>query len=381
MRQSTRNKIHVILLFPLFILLITNCSPHGNKNSYTDKSGIHLPPGFKISIYTSDVPGAREMTLGSNGVLFVGTRGEGKVYAVLDTNKDYKADEVITIAGGLNMPNGVAFKNGALYVAEINRIIRYDNIETQLRNPPRPVVINDSFPDKQHHGWKFIKFGPDGKLYIPVGAPCNVCISKDSMFATIMRMNPDGTDLEIFAKGIRNSVGFDWNPRTNVLWFTDNGRDLLGDNIPPDELNRAPHKGMNFGFPYVYGDNIPDPQFGKGVDINQFTKPVEDLGPHVAALGMLFYTGNMFPNQYKNQIFIAEHGSWNRSKKIGYRITLVKLDDNNHPISYQPFAYGWLKGESVTGRPVAVLQMPDGSLLISDDFNGVIYRISYSNPN
>ena len=316
------------------------------------------------------------MTLSPSGVLYVGTRGSD-VYAVLDTNKDNKADKVITIADGLNSPNGVAFRNGDLYVAEINRVIKFVDIDEHLNNPPAPVVVNDNFPNLGHHGWKFIRFGPDGKLYVPVGAPCNVCVS-DSPFASLLRMNPDGSDLEIFARGIRNTVGFDWNPKTNVLWFTDNGRDMLGDNIPPDELNRAPEKGMNFGFPYVYGDNIPDPEFGKDADISKYTKPAQDLGPHVASLGIRFYTGSMFPPEYRGQIFIAEHGSWNRSQKIGYRVSLVKLDSNNKPVSYHPFAEGWLNGDKVSGRPVDLQIMPDGSMLVSDDYSGVIYRISYS---
>ncbi len=370
-------KIASLFLIIFFTFVTINCKTPNNGNSSAKSTDINLPPGFHISVYASNVPDAREMALSPDGVLFVGTRGD-KVYAILDTNKDYHADKIITIASGLNMPNGVALRNGSLYVAEINRVIRFDNIEANLFDPPNPVIINDSFPDKRHHGWKFIRFGPDGKLYVPVGAPCNICISNDSRFGTIMRMNPDGSDFEIYEMGIRNTVGFDWNPRTNILWFTDNGRDMLGDNIPPDELNRAPKKGMNFGFPYVYGNNMPDPEFGKSVDVSKFTKPAQTLGPHVASLGMMFYTGTMFPNKYKNQIFICEHGSWNRSKKIGYRVTVVKLDSANHPISYQPFAYGWLKGESVSGRPVDVIQMPDGSLLVSDDFGGIIYRITYS---
>ena len=378
MFSVSSKKILKFLSLITFIFSSLYCNSSQENGQSSNYEGIQLPPGFKIEIYAQNVEGARSMALSPDGVLFVGTRDYGKVYAILDTNHDNKADKIITIASGLNMPNGVAFRNGDLYVAEVSRVIRYDNIEEHLDNPPQPEVINDQFPNSTHHGWKFIRFGPDGKLYVPVGAPCNVCIPTDTEFATIMRMNPDGSSLEVFAKGIRNTVGFDWNPGTNVLWFTDNGRDMLGDNIPPDELNRAPEKGMDFGFPYVYGDNIPDPEFGKGVDVKRFTKPAMDLGPHVASLGMRFYTGNMFPSEYKGQIFIAEHGSWNRSQKIGYRITVVKLNSENIPVSYKPFAQGWLKGDSVTGRPVDVQVMPDGALLVSDDFAGMIYRISYS---
>ena len=340
--------------------------------------GITLPPGFHISIYADNVPGARSMALSPSGILFVGTRGQGNVYAVVDTNKDFKADKIYTLAENLRMPNGVAFKNGSLFVAEISKILRFDNIENKLTNPPSPVVVYDKYPKDLHHGWKFIRFGPDGKLYVPVGAPCNICLSKNKIYGTITRMDIDGSNLEIFASGIRNSVGFDWNPLTNVLWFTDNGRDMLGDNIPPDELNRAPVKGLHFGFPFFHGNGIPDPEFGKGKNPFDYVSPMQELGPHVASLGMRFYTGNMFPAEYKNQIFIAEHGSWNRSEKIGYRVTIVKLV-NNKPVSYKPFVTGWLKGKTVNGRPVDLQIMPDGSMLVSDDFSGVIYRITYNN--
>ena len=337
---------------------------------------IILSAGFHIAVYANDVPGARSMALGPKGTLFVGTREEGKVYAILDRNKDDIADEVIIIAKGLNMPNGVAFMGNSLYVAEVHRVLRYDDIESRLSNPPRPVVVNDSFPKDRHHGWKFIRFGPDGLLYIPVGAPCNICESEDSRYASIMRMKRDGTGLETFAGGVRNTVGFDWHPVTNELWFTDNGRDWLGDNLPPDELNHAPVKGMHFGFPYCHGINIPDPGFGKGRSCQAYTEPAMELGPHVASLGMRFYRGAMFPAEYRNQIFIAEHGSWNRSAPIGYRITLVRLE-GNRAVKYEVFADGWLQNGLVYGRPVDIQEMPDGALLVSDDRTGAIYRISY----
>ncbi len=366
--------VTAIIVIP-FIMLAVFCNSK-DELAAGDKGSIKLPPGFNIEVYADNVPAARSMALSKSGILFVGTRDGDKVYAILDTNKDYKADKIITVASGLNTPNGVALKDGDLYVAEISRVIKFPDIENHLLNPPSPLVVNDQFPSDTHHGWKYIKFGPDGKLYVPVGAPCNICKSSDERYATIMRMNPDGSDLEVFAQGIRNTVGFDWSPVDNVLWFTDNGRDMLGDNVPPDELNRAPEKGMNFGFPYMHGKDIRDPEYVEGIDLSQFTKPVQELGPHVAALGMEFYTGNMFPEKYKNSIFIAEHGSWNRSNKIGYRVSFVKLDGNT-PVSYEPFAEGWLQGESVSGRPVDVEQMDDGSLLVSDDYAGMIYRISY----
>jgi glucose/arabinose dehydrogenase len=337
---------------------------------------IKLPPGFEISIYASGVENARSMTLSPNGTLFVGTRSAGKVYAIVDRNGDFQADEVITLARGLNSPNGVAFRDGALYVAEVSRVLRFDDIESRLTSSSQPVVVNDKFPRDGHHGWKFMRFGPDDRLYVPVGAPCNICERHPDRYAVIMRMRPDGSGLETFARGIRNTVGFDWHPKTQELWFTDNGRDRLGDDIPPDELNHAPRPGMHFGYPYCHGENIPDPEFGTRRQCAEFTPPAQNLGPHVAALGMRFYTGTMFPEPYRQQIFIAEHGSWNRTTPIGYRVALVRLD-NNRAVSYEPFAEGWLQGSKAWGRPVDVLVMPDGSLLVSDDRADVIYRIRY----
>lgn len=341
-----------------------------------DPGRIKLPPGFAISLYASPVPGARSMILSPRGVLFVGSRSEGKVYAIVDRNADNRADKVIVIVKGLNSPNGVAFRGTSLYVAEINRILRFDNIENRLSNPPSPVVIYDSYPKDRHHGWKFIAFGPDGLLYVPVGAPCNVCLSSDKIFATITRMRPDGSSMEIFSRGVRNTVGFDWHPRTKELWFTDNGRDWLGSNLPPDELNHAPAKDMHFGFPFCHGTSINDPEYGTGRFCKEYTAPAIELGPHVAALGMRFYTGSMFPAPYRNRIFIAEHGSWNRITPIGYRITTVTLDGNK-AVKYEVFAEGWLSGRSVSGRPVDVLVMPDGALLVSDDKANAVYRITY----
>lgn len=340
-------------------------------------SSIKLPPGFHIVLYARDVEGARSLALGENGTLFVGSRAEGKVYALQDTDGDFRADRRYVIARGLNSPNGVAFRNGALYVAEISRILRFDAIESHLANPPRPVVVNDSFPTEALHGWKFIRFGPDGYLYIPVGAPCNVCDRDDPRYASIMRMRPDGTGLEIFARGVRNTVGFDWHPKNGALFFTDNGRDWMGNNTPGDELNTAPKKGMHFGFPYCHAGRFADPEFGKKKNCAAFVPPLRELGPHVAALGMRFYTGRQFPQMYRNQVLIAEHGSWNRVPPIGYRITLVRFADNANP-SYTIFAQGWLEGITSWGRPVDLLILPDGSLLVSDDKADAIYRIRYT---
>ncbi|MGB9927685.1 MAG: PQQ-dependent sugar dehydrogenase [Methanosarcina sp.] len=368
----------VVLVFVAYGALRTvplnDCGENG-----TGLACVNLPPGFSIDYYAQNVEGARSMALSPDGTVYVGSRGSA-VYALPDRNKDNKADNVIVLAESLDSPNGVAFRNGSLYVAEITRIIRYDDIETRLENPPESVIVNGSFPAERSHAWKYIKFGPDGKLYIPVGMPCNVCNleAEDARFGTIMRMEPNGTQLEIFARGIRNSVGFDWNPQTGELWFTDNGRDWLGDDAPPDELNKAPVQGMHFGFPYCHGGDIPDPEFGEGRNCSEFTPPEMKLGPHVAALGMTFYTGTMFPEEYRNQTFIAEHGSWNRKIPIGYRISLVKFDENGKAVNYEPFADGWLQGMAAWGRPVDVLVMPDGSMLVSDDENNAIYRISYS---
>jgi glucose/arabinose dehydrogenase len=374
-KKKHRLFIALILLLPI-IWGISCASAKNMKGVHLDD--ITLPTGFAINIYANNVEDARSLALGDSGTLFVGTRLAGNVYAVLDRNHDTRADEVITIAEGLNMPNGVAFRNGSLYVAEVNRVLRYDSIESRLKNPPKPVIVNNSFPKDPHHGWKFIGFGPDDKLYAPVGAPCNVCEGSNQIYASITRFNPDGRNLEIFAHGVRNTVGFDWHPKTGELWFTDNGRDWLGDNLPPDELNRAPQKGLHFGFPYCHGGTIADPKFGSQRSCKEFVPPAMVLGPHVAALGMRFYTGTMFPELYRNQIFIAEHGSWNRSTPIGYRISLVRLH-GDQAISYGVFAEGWLNNGRAWGRPVDVLVMPDGALLVSDDRAGVIYRISYKN--
>ncbi len=339
---------------------------------------IKLPAGFSIDLYAANVPNARSMVLGSQGTLFVSTRRAGNVYALVDRDQDQVADETFVLARGLFFPNGIAFHDGALYVAEINRILRYDQIETRLDNPPEPVVVTDRLPSDRHHGWKFIRFGPDGWLYVPVGAPCNVCERRDPRYGSILRMRSDGTAPVVFAHGVRNSVGFDWHPVTHELWFTDNGRDQLGDDVPPDELNHAPRAGLHFGFPYCHGGDIPDPEFGVKRSCKTFTPPAQRLGPHVAALGMRFYNGKMFPLAYRNQIFIAEHGSWNRSQPIGYRVALVRLE-NNRAIAYEVFAEGWLQGEERWGRPADVQVMPDGALLVSDDHTGAIYRIRYEN--
>ena len=366
-------------------LVLAGCSAPAPSAAESDLplDSIRLPEGVRIAVYASGVPDARSMARSPSGVLYVGSRGAGNVYAVIDKDGDHRAERVVTIASGLRSPNGVAFRDGALYVAEISRVLRFDGIEERLDDPPEPVVVTDDYPSDRHHGWKFIAFGPDGWLYVPVGAPCNICKSEDPIYASITRIRPDGSGREIYAEGVRNTVGFTWHPETGELWFTDNGRDMLGNDVPPDELNLAPEKGLHFGYPHCHGGTISDPEFGaerggEGV-CEKYVPPAQNLGPHVAALGLEFYSGEMFPAEYRGQLFIAEHGSWNRDDPIGYRVTLVRLD-GNRATSYDVFAEGWLPGDdedAAWGRPVDLEILPDGSMLLSDDRAGAIYRITY----
>lgn len=338
---------------------------------------LHLPYGFKISIYADDVPNARQMALGEHGVLFVGTR-DGNVYAVKDQDGDGVAEQRFTLAQELYLPNGVAYKSGALYVAEVNRISRYDEIEAHLDNPPKPVVVFDKLPSDKHHGWKYLRFGPDGKLYSAVGAPCNVCNPEGEIYTSLFRINADGSGFQILADGIRNTVGFDWEPGTHHLFFNDNGRDHLGDDVPADELNQWTGSREHYGFPYCHAGNVPDPELAKTKKCGQFKGPVWRYKAHVAPLGMQFYTGQQFPEQYYKQLFVAQHGSWNRSQPQGYQVALVKFREGG-PFNEQAFVSGWLTASGdVLGRPVDVLQMPNGSLLISDDKLGVIYKVEYT---
>ena len=354
--------------------LLTALIPWQQADLPLDK--IQLPDGFEIRVYAEGVTNARSMTLSPNGTLYVGTRrkGGGKVFAVVDQGD---RREVYTIDEGLTSPNGVAFKDGALYVAEINRILRYDDIESNLDNPPAPVVVFDQLPEDGWHGWKYIAFGPDGKLYLPVGAPCNTC-DREFPYSSILRINPDGTGLETFAYGVRNTVDFDWHPETGDLWFTDNGRDNMGDDIPDCELNRATDIGQHFGFPYFHAGDVPDPEFAGNRKASDYIAPSAKLGAHVAPLGMEFYEGSQFPEKYRGQIFIAQHGSWNRSSKVGYRVVVAHLNESGEVGELEVFAEGWLQDEESWGRPVDVEVTADGALLVSDDVAGVIYKISYS---
>ena len=334
-----------------------------------------LPDGFHVAVFSDQVPSAREMALGDDGTVFVGSMRAGKVYALTDSDQDGRADNVRVIATDLEMPVGVAFHEGDLYVSAVSRILVWRDIEQHLDDPPAPQLVTDQLPSKTHHGWRFIAFGPDGRLYVPIGAPCNIC-DPEPPFASLLSMQSDGSDVQTVATGIRNSVGFDWQPGSGKLWFTDNGRDMMGDDVPDDELNRIDHAGENFGYPYCHAGDILDPKYGDDHGCSDYVPPVLKLGAHVAALGMRFYPGTMFPDRYQGAIFIAEHGSWNRSSKVGYRVMVVRVDGDD-VLSYKPFISGFEDDEKAWGRPVDVQPLPDGSLLVSDDRAGAIYRVTY----
>jgi glucose/arabinose dehydrogenase len=344
-----------------------------------DKLPVHqlkAPKGFNIEVYASGIPDARSLRVGDKGTVFVGNRLQDKVYAII--NKDGKR-EVKVIASGLYRPNGLALHNGTLYIAELSKISKIDKIEDNLDNPPKPTLVYDDLPKDEAHGWKFIGIGPDNKLYVPVGQPCNNCMP-DNAHGQIRRMNLDGTGVEVIARGVRNTVGFDWHPVSKELYFTDNGRDWLSEDVPNDELNRITKVGQHFGSPYCYQGNIPDPEFGWGHPCSEFVPPVALMGPHAAALGMRFYTGTMFPAEYRGAIFVARHGSWNRTKRFGGDIAVVKLNRDGSVKSVEPFITGFIQDNKYIGRPVDVQMMKDGSLLISDDYDGAVYRVTYGSP-
>ncbi|MBT9505691.1 MAG: PQQ-dependent sugar dehydrogenase [Rhodoferax sp.] len=337
-------------------------------------SKLKLPPGFTAEVWASGILDARGLRQGDKGTVFVSSLFvAGKIYAVQD--KGGKR-EVKTIAEKLFLPNGIEFHKGSLFVATPKDITRYDNIEANLDNPPKPVMVYDKLPGDVPHGWKFIKIGPDGKLYVPVGAPCNICMP-DEQHAQIRRMNLDGTGEEVVARGVRNTVGFDWDPKTGDLWFTDNGRDWLSEDLPNDELNHVTQTGkQHFGFPYCHQGDFADPEFGWGKSCSDYTKPAMLTGPHAGTLGMRFYTGKMFPAKYQGAMFIARHGPWNRTKKYAADV-VVAWPDGKGGARMEPFMTGLVENNEYLGRPVDVLVMKDGSLLVSDDHNGAIYRISY----
>ena len=385
-----RRFIPIILISSVLLYLLLNQIPYSQKHisapdnkgseSKINKAdivesipGLVVPQGFNITYFAQNVTGARSLTKNHDSTLiFVGTRGKN-LYTIVDQDKNGIGEKTIVIRSDLDTPNGVAYKDGDLYVAEVNRILRFPKIDSTYSTSPTYEVVYDQLPSDKHHGWKYIAFGPDGLLYIPIGAPCNVCEDRGA-YSRILTLDVETKEVKTFATGIRNTVGFDWSPADNTLYFTDNGRDLLGDNTPPDELNHAPISSLDFGFPRCHGNSIRDPQFGTNDGCSLHTKPVVELGPHVAALGIKFYRGDMFPAEYKNQIIIAEHGSWNRKDPIGYRLTLV----NPNKQSYSNFVTGWLVGDKSWGRPVDILEMSDGSILISDDLNNAIYRLFYT---
>jgi glucose/arabinose dehydrogenase len=336
---------------------------------------LKLPKGFNIEVYASGIPDARSIRIGDKGTVFIGNRVQDKVYAIVE--KDGKRT-VKVIASGLYRPNGLAFHNGTLYIAELSKISKIDKIEDNLDNPPKPTVIYDNLPKDEAHGWKFMALGPDNKLYFEVGQPCNNCIPSDA-HGQIRRINLDGTGMEVVARGVRHSVGFDFHPVSKELYFTDNSRDWLSEDLPNDELNRVTKIGQHYGSPYCYQGNLPDTEFGWGRSCSEFVPPVALMGPHAASLGMRFYNGTMFPAEFRGQILVARHGSWNRSNKFGGDIALVKLNKDGSVKSVEPFITGFLVDNKYIGRPVDVQPMKDGSLLISDDYDGAVYRVTYGN--
>jgi glucose/arabinose dehydrogenase len=360
----------------LAIILLFYCAlPATAQDRVLPLEKMKLPPGFSISLW-AEAPNARGLALGKNGTVFAGSMAAGKVYAITESAG---SRQVRVIANGLNLPMGVAFRDGALYISSVDRILRLDNIEQSIAQPPKPVVVIDTLPNEKHHAGRFISFGPDGLLYISVGAPCNSCEPDPANYALISRVKADGTGYEVYSQGVRNSLGFDWHPETKELWFTDTGHDWLGDNIPPDELNHAPRKGMHFGFPYCHSGDIHDIKYGAKRSCSKLTAPVAKLDAHSVPMGMRFYTGKMFPAEYHNQIIVAENGSWNRREKIGYRLKLIQIK-NNKVVKQEVFVEGWLQEEKSWGKPADILVMPDGAILVSDDHSGAIYRISYQKP-
>lgn len=365
-------KLLTLAFLPCMFLALYACSK--------PEQDLNLPAGFHLDVFAENATHARQMALGHKGTLFVGSKKAGTVFAFIDKDGDYKADQRLVIRNDLNIPTGVAFRDGDLYVAGPDKILRYKDIEENLGSPGKPSVVLDGLPKDRYHGMRALAFGPDGMLYTHIGVPCNICLLDSraiGSIGSIIQIDPNTGDFSIYASGIRNSVGLAWQKDSRNLWFTDNGRDWLGDDIPPDEINLAPQSGLHFGFPFVYGDNVPEDDFyDKRPEAITFTKPAFPLQAHSAPLGLAFYHGKQFPEAYRNSLFVAQHGSWNRSTKVGYRILNFRVK-NNALINKTVFAEGWLKGSSVTGRPVDIIELGDGSLLISDDKTSKIYRISY----
>ena len=332
------------------------------------------PEGFQYHVLTDDVPMARQMAESKNGMLYVGSFAAGVVYAVSGVHAKGSV-EITIVDEGLTVPTGVAMLGDDLIVAALNKVLRYRDIDSNYAKDPEPEVITDALPDRRHHGWKYLSVGPDGYLYVPVGAPCNICESRDERFASILRMNPVTGQTTVYARGVRNSVGMTWHPNTQQLWFSDNGRDMMGDDVPHEEINVVTEAGRHYGYPYVHAGDVRDPEFGKNVNPEEYVRPKMNIQAHSAALGLDFYTHSKFPARYQGALFIAEHGSWNRSSKVGYRVSVVV--DSDEGFVLEPFIDHWLEGERVSGRPNDVLVLSDGTLLISDDHRGAIYRVSY----
>jgi glucose/arabinose dehydrogenase len=359
-------------------------APHKGKDTETPPGEIPLdrlkvPEGFKVELWAHGLPGARAMARGEKGKIYVGTRQIGRVYEVSDRGGERA---VRIVAEKLKQPAGVAFRNGALYVFSIDKVLRYDGIEDRPDVQPADLTSRFQLPPEGHHQWKYVAFGPDGKLYVPFGAPCNICQPPEG-YAQIRRYKPDGSGMELVARGLRNSLGFDWHPKTRELWVTENGRDWMGDDAPEEELNRVTRKGEDFGFPYCHANGIPDPEIKKKDPCKGVTLPVALLGPHAAALGMIFYTGSLFPPEYRDAILVARRGSWNRSKLSGYDVVMVKADADGKNARVTPFMTGFMDPEANAfwGRPTYLLQLPDGSLLVADEQNGAIYRVTYGKPS
>ena len=356
-----RNLLSAWCFLLVFLALVVISAPAAAEQG--------VAAGFSLSVVTDKVPNARQMAQTDSGLLLVGTRSAGNLYAV--TLAPEREPEVVTFAGGLKVPSGIALIGDDLYVGALNRVLRYRDIERTFRDRPQPEVVTDALP-AEHHGWKYLSVGPDGYLYVPVGAPCNICQREEEIFATILRMHPDTGEWSIYARGVRNSVGMDWHPETGKLWFTDNGRDWMGPDLPPEEVNVVEEAGAHYGFPHIHGADIRDPEFGAGHDPADYVAPVYEIQAHSAALGMAFYDGDSFPAAYAGALFIAEHGSWNRLSKVGYRVSVVRAGATQA----EPFVDVWLDGETSTGRPADVLVARDGTLLISDDYGGRIYRVT-----
>jgi len=356
-------------------------APHAGRMTATPASEIpvsnfKLPPGFKAEVWATGIPGGRAMARGESGKIYVGTRAIGRVYEITDNGTQRTSRVVVD---KLTQPAGVAFKDGSLYVMAIDKVLRFDGIEKNPNAAPVDMTAAFKLPKEQHHNWKFIAFGPDGKLYVPFGAPCNICEPPTDEYAQIRRYNADGSGMEVIARGVRNTVGFAWHPVTKELWFTDHGRDWMGDDGPEDELNVLAKAGNNYGFPYCHANGVPDEDIKKANPCDGVTLPVTNMGPHAAAMGVLFYTGSMFPAEYRNAMFVARKGSWNRTKKFGFDVVTVRPAADNKGAKVEPFMTGFLDPatDSFSGRPAYLLQLPDGSLLVSDEQLGAIYRITY----